>query len=295
MSQINLDGIYAATLTPFFADESVDAKGVQALVENAKNQQLNGVYVGGSTGEAFMMSLEERQQVLELTAEANQHDLQLIAHVGTIRTDDCCTLAKAAKQFGYDAVSAVTPFYYPLSFDALLDHYKRIVDAADGVPMVVYNFPAMSGVSLTADQISQLLSIDNVVALKQTSGDLYQMEQIASNHPDKVIFNGFDEIFLPGQLSGARGGIGSTYNIMGKRYAAIREAIANNDIDLAKTHQAKANRVIDTLVKVGVFSGLKYILKAQGIIECERVRRPLQALTSDQETLLNKLLEDNMI
>ncbi|ELE2041497.1 N-acetylneuraminate lyase [Vibrio vulnificus] len=286
-----LDGIYAATLTPFLLDETIDEAGVRALVRNAKKQQLDGIYVGGSTGEAFMMSIAEREKVLAVNADENDFGIKMIAHVGSIRTEDCCALAKSASKFGFDAVSAVTPFYYPLSFDALLEHYKRIIDAADGLPMVVYNFPAMSGVKLTSNQISKLISLENVVALKQTSGDLYQMEQLTSEYPEKTIFNGFDEIFLAGQMCGAKGGIGSTYNVMGYRYANIIEAIKRNDFEAAKEEQYKANRVIDVLCNVGVIPGLKYILKSQGVIKEDRVRRPFLQLTKHEESQIDALFE----
>lgn len=290
-----LDGIYAAALTPFNSDESLDLDGVQAIISNAKKQKLNGVYVGGSTGEAFMMSVSERMAALEASADAGEKDLTLIAHVGSIRTQDCCALAKSAKQNGYDAISAVTPFYYPLSFDALLEHYRQIIDAADGIPMVVYNFPAMSGVKLSAEQISQLMNLENVVALKQTSGDMYQMEQLTSAYPEKTIFNGFDEVFLAGQMAGAKGGIGSTYNVMGHRYSNILRALECNDIETAKAEQYMANRVIDVLCDVGVFAGLKYILKAKGVIKTDKVRRPLMQLTAGQKKQVDSLFEQNLL
>ncbi len=87
--------------------------------------------------------------------------------------------------------------------------------------MVVYNIPALSGVKLTLDQINTLVTLPGVSALKQTSGDLFQMEQIRRAHPDLVLYNGYDEIFAFGLLAGADGGIGSTYNIMGWRYQGL--------------------------------------------------------------------------
>ncbi|WED24932.1 N-acetylneuraminate lyase [Vibrio sp. JC009] len=291
----HLDGIYAATLTPFNNDESVDFDGVKALIKNAQKQKLDGVYVGGSTAEAFMMNVSERKAVLEATADAGVEGMKMIAHVGSIRTMDCCSLASSAKANGYDAVSAVTPFYYPFGFDALVEHYQRIIEAADGLPMVIYNFPAMSGVKLSAEQIAKLMNLENVAALKQTSGDMYQMEQLAAAYQEKTIFNGFDEVFLAGQMAGAKGGIGSTYNVMGYRYANIIQALKQNDIETARAEQFKANRVIDVLCDVGVLPGLKYILKKQEVIANDRVRRPLQQLTREQESKLDQLFELDLL
>lgn len=192
-------------------------------------QGIDGLYVGGSTGEAFIQSLSEREQVLEIVAEEAKGKITLIAHVGCVSTADSQQLAASASRYGFDAVSAVTPFYYPFSFEEHCDHYRAIIDSSNGLPMVVYNIPALSGVKLTLDQINTLVTLPGVGALKQTSGDLFQMEQIRRAHPDLVLYNGYDEIFASGLLAGADGGIGSTYNIMGWRYQAIAKAIREGD------------------------------------------------------------------
>ncbi len=217
----NLRGVMAALLTPFDQQQALDKASLRRLVQFNIQQGIDGLYVGGSTGEAFVQSLSEREQVLEIVAEEAKGKIKLIAHVGCVSTAESQQLAASAKRYGFDAVSAVTPFYYPFSFEEHCDHYRAIIDSADGLPMVVYNIPALSGVKLTLDQINTLVTLPGVGALKQTSGDLYQMEQIRREHPDLVLYNGYDEIFASGLLAGADGGIGSTYNIMGWRYQGI--------------------------------------------------------------------------
>lgn len=220
----NLRGVMAALLTPFDQQQALDKASLRRLVQFNIQQGIDGLYVGGSTGEAFVQSLSEREQVLEIVAEEAKGKIKLIAHVGCVSTAESQQLAASAKRYGFDAVSAVTPFYYPFSFEEHCDHYRAIIDSADGLPMVVYNIPALSGVKLTLDQINTLVTLPGVGALKQTSGDLYQMEQIRREHPDLVLYNGYDEIFASGLLAGADGGIGSTYNIMGWRYQGIVKA-----------------------------------------------------------------------
>ena len=158
-------------------------------------QGIDGLYVGGSTGEAFVQNRAEREQVLEIVAEEakGKGDADRPCWHGEHRREP--TAGERAHRYGFDAVSAVTPFYYPFSFEEHCDHYRAIIDSADGLPMVVYNIPALSGVKLTLDQINTLVTLPGVGALKQTSGDLYQMEQIRRAHPDLVLYNGYDEIF----------------------------------------------------------------------------------------------------
>ncbi|QIK15098.1 N-acetylneuraminate lyase [Leclercia sp. 29361] len=271
---VTLKGVMPALLTPFNHQQQLDTQSLRQLVRFNIAQGVDGLYVGGSTGEAFVQSSAERQEVLEIVAEEAKGKITLIAHVGTVSTHESQQLAQAASRFGYDAVSAVTPFYYPFSFEEHCDHYRGIIDSAQGLPMVVYNIPALSGVKLSLDQINTLVTLPGVGALKQTSGDLFQMEQIRRAHPDLVLYNGYDEIFASGLLAGADGGIGSTYNIMGWRYQGIVKALKEGDIATAQALQTKCNEVIDLLIKVGVFRGLKTVLHYMDVIEVPLCRKP---------------------
>jgi len=271
---VTLKGVMPALLTPFNHQQQLDTQSLRQLVRFNIAQGMDGLYVGGSTGEAFVQSSAERQEVLEIVAEEAKGKITLIAHVGTVSTHESQQLAQAASRFGYDAVSAVTPFYYPFSFEEHCDHYRGIIDSAQGLPMVVYNIPALSGVKLSLDQINTLVTLPGVGALKQTSGDLFQMEQIRRAHPDLVLYNGYDEIFASGLLAGADGGIGSTYNIMGWRYQGIVKALKKGDIATAQALQTKCNEVIDLLIKVGVFRGLKTVLHYMDVIEVPLCRKP---------------------
>lgn len=271
---VTLKGVMPALLTPFDRQQKLDTQSLRQLVRFNIAQGIDGLYVGGSTGEAFVQNSAERQEVLEIVAEEAKGKVTLIAHVGTVSTHESQQLAQAASRFGYDAVSAVTPFYYPFSFEEHCDHYRGIIDSADGLPMVVYNIPALSGVKLSLDQINTLVTLPGVGALKQTSGDLYQMEQIRRAHPDLVLYNGYDEIFASGLLAGADGGIGSTYNIMGWRYQGIVKALKEGNIATASALQTKCNEVIDLLIKVGVFRGLKTVLHYMDVIDVPLCRKP---------------------
>lgn len=270
----NLRGVIPALLTPFNQQQQVDTDSLRRLVRFNIEQGVDGLYVGGSTGEAFLQNAQEREQVLEIVAEEAKGKITLIAHVGAISTQESQNLAGAAHRYGFDAVSAVTPFYYPFSFNEHCDHYRAVIDASGGLPMVVYNIPALSGVKLTLDQVGTLINLPGVGALKQTSGDLYEMEKIRRAHPNLVLYNGYDEIFASGLLAGADGGIGSTYNVMGWRYLAIKRAIQEGDVQRAMHLQSECNKVIDVLIKVGVFRGLKTLLHYMDIVAVPLCRKP---------------------
>ena len=290
----HLRGVMPALLTPFDAEQNIDRASLRRLVRFNIEQGVDGVYVGGSTGEAFVQSLSEREEVLEIVAEEAKGKITLIAHVGCVSTAESQQLAVAAKRYGFDAVSAVTPFYYPFSFEEHCDHYRAIIDSADGIPMVVYNIPALSGVKLTLEQINQLVTLPGVGALKQTSGDLYQMEQIRRAHPELVLYNGYDEIFASGLLAGADGGIGSTYNIMAWRYLGIVQALKEGDTAKAQLLQHECNKVIDLLVKVGVFRGLKTVLHYMDVLSVPLCRKPFAPVEDKFQAELKALAQQLM-
>lgn len=290
----HLRGVMPALLTPFDAQQNIDRASLRRLVRFNIEQGVDGVYVGGSTGEAFVQSLSEREEVLEIVAEEAKGKITLIAHVGCVSTAESQQLAVAAKRYGFDAVSAVTPFYYPFSFEEHCDHYRAIIDSADGIPMVVYNIPALSGVKLTLEQINQLVTLPGVGALKQTSGDLYQMEQIRRAHPELVLYNGYDEIFASGLLAGADGGIGSTYNIMAWRYLGIVQAQKEGDTAKAQQLQHECNKVIDLLVKVGVFRGLKTVLHYMDVLSVPLCRKPFAPVEDKFQAELKALAQQLM-
>lgn len=257
-----LAGILSALVTPFTPDGALNEAVVPALVEFQLAQGIHGFYVGGSTGEAFLQSPEERVRFLRAAAKANAGRGALIAHVGAIATREVVAMGRVAADAGYDAVSAVPPFYYDFSATELTVHYKELADAVP-LPVVVYNFGGKVP-KLTTEVILRLLDDRRFAGVKHTSTDLYQLERFKAHRPDAAVFNGYDEMCLGGLAMGADGAIGTTYNVMGSLFVAIRTAFQAGRMAEALAMQRRANRVIDLLVEVGVFPGTKAMLRLLG-------------------------------
>ena len=220
MKKDSLKGIYPALLTPFKNDH-VNASVLQELIEYNIEKGVSGFYVGGSTAEAFMLSDTERKQVYAIAADAAGGRVNLIAHIGCISTAQAIQFAKTAKALGYQAISAIAPFYYKFSFEQIKKYYFDIVDAVD-MPMIIYNFPNFSGVNLSVEQVSEFFCDPRFIGIKHTSNDFFALEQFKTSFPDKLVFNGFDEMLMSGLAMGADGGIGSTYNFMAEKFIAIQ-------------------------------------------------------------------------
>ena len=240
-----LKGIYTALLTPFTRDNKINEKELARLVRYNLALGANGFYVCGSTAEALMLSAEERMEIMSIVKD-NAKDANLIAHIGSLNERDAHRLALHAKELSYDLISSVAPFYYKFSFSEIKDYYVRLAENS-GMKMLVYHFPAFSGVAMGANEISTFLADDRFAGIKFTSNDFFALEQCKSKFPDKLVFNGYDEMFLSGIAMGADGGIGSTYNFMADKFVLIRKLFLEGKIEEAKQVQNEANRIISVL------------------------------------------------
>ena len=270
-------GVFPALLTPFKDDGSINEDSVAKLIDFNLNKGVNGFYVGGSTGEGMLLTIEERKQLFKASAQANAGRSTLIAHVGTICTDHAIEMAKYAKEVGFDAISAVAPFYYGFSYDAIKNYYLDIVRSVD-IPMIIYNFPNASGFSFTKAIAQELFALsDRFIGIKHTTSDLFLLQQFKTMDSAPVVYNGWDEMFIAGLTMGADGGIGSTYNLMADKFIDIYNYFKKGDLAAAMAKQKEANAVISELIKYGVFASEKAVLDALGIPmgECRRPFRPI--------------------
>lgn len=287
-----LGGIFSALITPFKADGSLDLGMLGPLAEFELAQGLHGFYVGGSTGEAFLQTAGERKAVLAAFAKAVNGRARLIAHVGAIATDEAIDIGRAAADAGYDAVSAIAPFYYDFSAAEVLAHYRALAEATP-LPLVVYNFPAKSARPLGTAELLTLLQHPKIIGVKHTSQNLYQLERLKSAAPKAVIYNGYDEMFVGGMAMGADGAIGTTFNVMGRLFVRIFDALKAGDMTRALALQSRANAVIDVLVDVGVFPGTKAMLKLLGL-DCGPCRRPFAPLTAAQQACVEAIVASHL-
>lgn len=283
-----LYGIFPALITPFDSSGGLNEAALRRVVRYNINKGVQGFYVGGSTGEALLMSMEERKRALEIVMDEVAGKKPVLAHIGCIYTGDSIELAKHAKEVGVDAISSLPPFYYKFTIKELTGYYLDIVEAVP-LPMIVYNAPALTGVSFDNSNLGDIFASEQVVGIKFTSYDLYQMQRLIKGNPNKVIINGHDEIYLSSLTVGSQCAIGSTFNFMAEVFIKIYEAYLAGELEKAAQLQDRANDVIEKLISVGVFRGVKGILNILGL-DCGECRRPFLPLTSHEYKLLEEVL-----
>lgn len=272
----DFSGMYAALLTAFDKDGSINYEATGMLAERNIQKGLKGMYVAGSSGEAMMMSEEERVSLLEYVSRLNKGRVTLIAHVGSTSTDAAIRMAKRAAELGYDAVSAVAPYYYSFSGEAIRGYYTDILNATD-LPMLIYNFPASGGFDGMLSLVSDMIDNKKLMGVKHTSVNLFELERFKHMKRPLTVFNGFDEMLIGGLSMGADGGIGSTYNFLQDDILAIYAAFKKGDLKKAMEVQEKVNRIIEAMIPFGVFAMEKAILTELGIPmgDCRKPFLPL--------------------
>lgn len=285
-----MKGIFSALITPMNSDSSINFGNFKKLIDFNLDSGINGFYVGGSTGEGMLMTSEERKQVFREVKKCVGDSVPMIAHVGTVSTDEAIGMALEAKKLGYDAISAVAPFYYGFSVDAIKQYYTDIVNTAD-MPMYIYNFQAGTGFGLTPKIAKEIFDSDpRFAGIKHTSNDLFALEQFKENISGITVFNGYDEICLGGLSMGADGAIGSTYNFMGKRFVNLYKAFKSGDMETASKLQKEANEIIAVMCKYGVLPCEKEILNQMGI-DVGACRRPFLPINDEAKKAVSKLID----
>lgn len=286
MQQNRFSGIFPALFTAFREDGSINETAIEQIIEMDLKRGVKGFYIGGSSGEAFMMTLEERMLLLRICSDIVGGRATMIAHVGDVSEDKAMRLASFAWNCGYDAISAVTPFYYHFTYKDIKNYYRDLADIS-GLSMMVYYIPGQSGVNLTLDQVLELMEPDYVLGIKFSCQDLFTLERIKAVYPQKPVLFGVDEMLVGALAIGADGAIGSNYNFVPEIAVGIYNAVASGDLDEARRLQSELNTIVACLFKVGTLVGAKALLEMMGI-DVGYCRRPFGRATDAEINMLRE-------
>ncbi|GAA5013654.1 4-hydroxy-tetrahydrodipicolinate synthase [Acinetobacter puyangensis] len=209
-----IHGSIVAIVTPMFEDGSVDWDGLKQLVEWHIEQGTNSIVAVGTTGEASTLSMEEHTKVIaEIIRVANKR-IPIIAGTGANSTVEAIELTKEAKYLGADAALLVTPYYNKPTQEGLYQHYKKIAESVD-IPQILYNVPGRTGVDMLNETVIRLSAVDNIVGIKDATGDVPRGIQLLHGLDSKnmVVYSGDDPTAWELILAGARGNISVTANV----------------------------------------------------------------------------------
>ncbi|MGZ6276786.1 MAG: 4-hydroxy-tetrahydrodipicolinate synthase [Syntrophales bacterium] len=239
-------GAIVAIVTPFRKGK-VDEKSLRELIEFQIKNGTDGIVPCGTTGESSTLSHEEHDRVIEITIDAVNKRVPVIAGTGSNSTDEALRLTRHAHEAGADGALLVCPYYNRPTQEGLYQHFKIIAESIP-IPIVPYNIPSRTGVNLLPETVARLAKISNIVGIKEASGSLKQMQDVISLCGDKFdVLSGDDFFTFPLLAIGGRGVISVVSNIVPADMAAMVDAFAGGDIKKAQQKHHKLGPLIDAL------------------------------------------------
>ena len=295
MNVSRLNGLIAATYTPLREDGSLNLDRVGPIVEQLIADRVDGLYVCGSTGEGMSLSGAERRAIAEEYVTAVAGRVPVIIQVGHNSVAEASELAAHAQEIGADVVSATCPSYYPIaSVDVLVACMSKIASGAPALPFYYYHIPVLTGSAIDMTDFMRRGSdqIANLVGLKYTAPTLHEYQQCMLLDDGRFdVLWGVDEMLLGALATGARGAIGSTYNIAAPLYRRIIAAFGQQDLDEARRLQGLAIQMIQIIARYPFHPAMKDLLRMIGL-DCGGCRLPLPSLSPDDVNQLREQLTE---
>ena len=272
------EGIIPAFYACYDKEGKVDLKAVRELTGWFIEQGVQGLYVGGSSGECIYQSVAERKAVLEAVMEVAKGKLTVIAHIACNNTADSQELAAHAESLGVDAIASIPPIYFKLPPYAIAKYWNDMSAAAPNTDFIIYNIPQLAGVSLSVPLLKEMLKNPKVIGVKNSSMPTQDIQMWIDE--GAIVFNGPDEQLISGLVMGAIGGIGGTYGAMPKLYVELYRCVKAGEMGKALEIQNDCCRIIYKMCSGhgNMYGMIKEILRINGGPDCGSVRAPLAEL-----------------
>ena len=283
------NGAMVALITPFDSGE-VDFNTLDELIQFHLKHGTDGIVPCGTTGESPTLSHTEHKQLIERVVKTVGRKVPVIAGTGSNSTAEAIELTAFAKKIGADASLQVTPYYNKPTQEGFYQHFAAIAEEVD-LPMVLYNIPGRCGAGMTAATIARLAKIENIVAVKEATGQLDVSSDIA-NLCDITILSGDDSLTLPICSVGGKGVISVVANVVPGDVKAMTDLILEGDFVSARKWHNKLFKLSRTMLSLATNPiPVKAAMAMLGMAS-EEMRLPMTPLDDSQKEILSKLLKD---
>ena len=282
---------YQGVIPAFYAcyDEAgnISPEGVRALTRHLIGKGVNGLYVGGSSGECIYHSVAERKLVLENVMAEAKGKVVIIAHVACNNTADSCELAAHAESLGVDAIAAIPPIYFHLPEYGIAQYWNDISAAAPNTDFIIYNIPQLAGVALTPSLLAEMKKNPRVIGVKNSSMPVQDIQMWRD--AGVIVFNGPDEQYISGLAMGACAGIGGTYAVMPELFLKIYDHFQKGEMEPARQIQNDIDRIIYKMCSAhgNLYAVMKAILAKIGVV-CGSVRKPMPGLIDSDAAVVDE-------
>lgn len=225
-------GIFVPNITPF-KNGKLDEKSLRRVVRYLINNGVDGLVPNGTTGESATLNDEEKKRVLEIVLEEVNGKVPVIAGTGTNDTRHTVELTKQAEELGVDAVLVVTPYYNKPTQQGLLEHFKKVASSTN-LPVILYNIPGRTSRNIDTSTVIELSKIDNIVGVKEASGDMNQMMDTINDTKDFSVLCGEDHLLFTMSCLGGDGAITAAGHILPDKFKKMHNLIKQGKLEQAR-------------------------------------------------------------
>jgi dihydrodipicolinate synthase/N-acetylneuraminate lyase len=286
-----LKGLIVAMLTPFTKDGELYDEGVREVASWLISKGVHGLFVCGTAGEGLLMSTEERKYVAETVLNIAAGRVPVIVHCGALSTRESIELAEHAKAIHAQAAGVVTPGYYPLDEECLIQHFAKIANAVPDFPVYLYNLPSMAKNTITPHVLAESVRrAPNIIGIKDSSRGVDVLKEFAAVVPKGFdVIVGSDGILLQGLQAGAVGGVSALSSVFPEPGVNVYNAFLQGNLEFAQAQQILIGKLRDA-VKTGPYlAAYKEALRIRGV-PAGYPRSPLRPLTEVEKKEVEGLL-----
>ncbi|WP_205520095.1 4-hydroxy-tetrahydrodipicolinate synthase [Virgibacillus doumboii] len=287
---MHFGNILTAMVTPFDSSGKIDFDQTTKLIEHLLENGSEGLVIAGTTGESPTLTTDEKIALFKHTVKTVNNRVPVIAGTGSNNTAASVSLTKEAEACGVDGVMLVAPYYNKPNQEGLFQHFSTIASETK-LPVMLYNIPGRSVVKMDADTIIRLSKMENIVSVKEATGDLDQVSEIIEKTSDDFsLYSGDDGMTLPLLSVGANGVVSVASHIVGNAMQDMVNAYQAGNVKDAAAKHRKLLPVMNGLFAAPSPTPVKAALNIKGI-DVGSVRLPLIPLTESEEQTLKKLIE----
>ena len=293
MKKTIFEGCGTAIVTPF-TENGVNFEEFKKLIEFQIENEVDAIIVCGTTGEAATMTMEERKETIKFAIDTVAQRTKIIVGTGSNNTKTSIEMSKFAEEVGADAILVVTPYYNKTTQPGLIAHYTEIAKAVN-VPIIMYNVPGRTGVNILPETCKKLSKIENIVAIKEASGNISQVAQIASLcQDDLAIYSGNDDQIIPILSLGGKGVISVLSNVMPKYTHDMIKKYFEGNVNQATKMQLDVIDLIDLLFAEVNPIPVKYALNLMGF-DFGIPRLPLIELSAKNKEIMKEVMKKHKL
>ncbi|MCP4427931.1 MAG: 4-hydroxy-tetrahydrodipicolinate synthase [Chloroflexi bacterium] len=283
------DGITTALITPFLPDGNVDYDGMRKNIRFQMENGVRGLLPLGTTGETPTLNESEKEQIVRLTVEEAKGQTPVMVGVGTNSTQKTIENAQKARDWGANALLVVTPYYNKPTQGGIAAHFEAVAASVD-LPIVVYNIKGRTGTNIETATLKRIAALENIIAVKEASGNIHQMADVLTEIPDLRVYSGDDAMTFPLICLGGRGVVSVVSNLYPQQVVAmVDHALAGRVRQAREAHFALLPMFKAAFVESNP-GPIKYAMSQTGLA-AGPLRLPLVEISAASKVILDAVME----